>query len=64
MKTVGTLLFLEFELLDVFGPLEMFGALDDEYRLEMVAESAGPVPSRQGPKAIAGNRQREADRLD
>ena len=34
MKTVGTLLFPGFELLDVFGPLEMFGALDDEYRLE------------------------------
>ena len=30
MKTVGTLLFPGFELLDVFGPLEMFGALPDE----------------------------------
>ena len=25
MKTIGTLIFPEFELLDVYGPLEMFG---------------------------------------
>lgn len=53
MKTVGTLLFPGFELLDVFGPLEMFGILSDDYRLEMVAEHPGPIESRQGPKAIA-----------
>lgn len=53
MRTVGTLLFPGFELLDVFGPLEMFGTLGDVYRLEMVAEAAGPVASRQGPQAIA-----------
>lgn len=53
MRTVGTLLFPGFELLDVFGPLEMLGALPDEFSVEMVAETAGPVASRQGPKAIA-----------
>lgn len=53
MKTIGALLFPGFELLDVFGPLEMFGALPDDYRLVTVAEKAGPVESRQGPKAIA-----------
>ncbi len=53
MKTVGTLLFPGFELLDVFGPLEMFGALRDDFSLQMIAETAGPVASRQGPKAIA-----------
>jgi putative intracellular protease/amidase len=53
LKTVGTLLFPGFELLDVFGPLEMFGALRDDFSLEMVAETAGPIESRQGPKAIA-----------
>ncbi len=53
MRTLGTLLFPGFELLDVFGPLEMFGALAGDYRLETVAEHAGPVASSQGPKAIA-----------
>ncbi len=53
MRTVGTLLFPGFELLDVFGPLEMFGALPDDFSLEMVAAQAGPVESRQGPEAMA-----------
>lgn len=53
MRTVGTLLFPGFELLDVFGPLEMFGALPDEFSLHLVAETVGPVASRQGPQAIA-----------
>ena len=53
MKTVGTLLFPGFELLDVFGPLEMFGALPEDFTLQTVAETAGPIESRQGPKAIA-----------
>jgi len=53
LRTVGTLLFPGFELLDVFGPLEMFGALGDDYRLEMLAERPGPIESRQGPKAVA-----------
>lgn len=49
MRTLTTLLFPGFELLDVFGPLEMFGLLQDDFRLVMAAEEAGPVPSRQGP---------------
>jgi putative intracellular protease/amidase len=64
MKTVGTLLFPGFELLDVFGPLEMFGALPDDYRLEMVAESAGAVASNQGPKAVADVALAEAKPYD
>ncbi len=53
MRTVGTLLFPGFELLDVFGPLEMFGALADDFSLKTIAATAGPVESRQGPKAMA-----------
>ncbi len=64
MKTVGTLLFPGFELLDVFGPLEMFGALDDEYRLESMAESAGEIESRQGMKAIADIALADAKQYD
>ncbi|MFA9549914.1 MAG: DJ-1/PfpI family protein, partial [Hyphomicrobium sp.] len=64
MKTVGTLLFPGFELLDIFGPLEMFGALDDEYRLESMAESAGEIESRQGMKAIADIALADAKRYD
>jgi transcriptional regulator GlxA family with amidase domain len=52
-KTVGVLLFPEFELLDVFGPLEAFGQAKDWFRIVTVAEKAGPVTSAQGPRAVA-----------
>src|SRR6476660_5747618 len=50
---VGAVLFPGFELLDVFGPLEMLGMLPGSYQLETVAETAGSVASNQGPRAIA-----------
>jgi len=53
MKTVGALIFPEFELLDVFGPLEMFGMVSDDIDIKMVAETLGPVASRQGPRSVA-----------
>ncbi len=52
-RSVGVVLFPEFELLDVFGPLEMYGMDPDAFQLWMVAEQAGPVASRQGPVSIA-----------
>jgi len=55
MRTLGVVLFPEFELLDVFGPLEVFGnrVVQHHYRVCTVAETAGPVASAQGPRAIA-----------
>jgi transcriptional regulator GlxA family with amidase domain len=52
-KTVGVLLFPEFELLDVFGPLEVFGHAKDWFRIVTVAERPGRVASAQGPRAMA-----------
>ncbi len=46
--TVITLLFEQFELLDVFGPLEMFGLLPDQYQLKLVSEQGGAISSSQG----------------
>jgi transcriptional regulator GlxA family with amidase domain len=51
MRRIGALVFPGFELLDVFGPLEMFGLLGAEYALTLVAETPGPVRSGQGPSA-------------
>lgn len=51
--TIGTVLFEGFELLDVFGPLEMFGRLLPGPRLLMLAEAVGPVRSNQGPSCLA-----------
>lgn len=47
-KTLGVLLFPEFETLDVFGPLEMFGMLSDRIEIAMISEHGGLVKSAQG----------------
>jgi putative intracellular protease/amidase len=50
MRTLATLLFPDFELLDVYGPLEMFGILKDEFDIRMVSETTEPVGGRSGPR--------------
>lgn len=50
---VGAVLFEGFELLDFFGPLEMFGLLGTDARITVIAEKAGPVKSSGGPSAMA-----------
>lgn len=52
-RTVGAVLFKGFELLDLFGPLEAYGMLPEVFRIQTVAQKAGPVASNQGPQAIA-----------
>jgi putative intracellular protease/amidase len=43
-----------FELLDLYGPLEMFGSLGPErVRIVTVAQAPGPIASVQGPKTLA-----------
>ena len=50
--SVGVVLFDDFELLDVFGPLEMFGQLPDHFELCLVAENGDIVASNQGPRSV------------
>ena len=50
--TLGAIFYENFELLDVYGPLEMFGIMD-KVDVITVAEKAGPVKSTQGPKTLA-----------
>lgn len=66
MRTLGVLLFPEFELLDVFGPLEVFGnrVVKHEFRVCTIAEMAGPVASAQGPAAVADHALAAAPPLD
>lgn len=42
-----------FELLDLYGPLEMFGNLKPQVEIITVAEKIGPVASFQGPQTVA-----------
>lgn len=53
MLTLGALLYPDFELLDLYGPLEMFGTVGDELEIVTVAETGGPVKSTQGPQTLA-----------
>jgi putative intracellular protease/amidase len=52
-RTLGAILYERFELLDYYGPLEMFGGIGPELRIVTVAEKVGPVASAQGPKTVA-----------
>ena len=53
LLTLGAILYDKFELLDLYGPLEMFGTLQSEVKIITVAEKIGPVPSFQGPQTMA-----------
>lgn len=52
-RRVGIVLFDGSEVLDVFGPVELFGQLPDRYRLAWVAPEPGPVRSAQGVEVMA-----------
>lgn len=63
-RRLGMVLFEGFELLDVFGPLEMFGMIKDRVEIVTIAEKAGPVKSGAGPAAMADHGFADAPRLD
>ena len=61
---LGTVFYHDFELLDAYGPLEMFGALGDKIELVTIAQEAGPVSSSVGPKTLADYGFDDAPALD
>ena len=63
-RTVGGILYPGFELLDFYGPLEMFGCLGPEVRIVTVAERTGPVRSAQGPETVAEHSFADCPDLD
>lgn len=50
---LGAVLYEGFELLDLYGPLEMFGNLKPHVEIVTVAQNVGAVASFQGPKTVA-----------
>lgn len=64
VKRLGVLLFPDFELLDVFGPVEMFGNLEGVVEVRMVAASAGAVASAQGTEVVADHGFADCPDLD
>lgn len=63
-QIVGAILFPGFELLDLFGPLELFGLADGHYELLMLGTAPGAVASAQGPKAHVDALLADAPPLD
>jgi len=63
-RRLGALLFPGFELLDTFGPLEMFGNMPGAVEIVTVAQHKGPVRSGQGPSAVAEYDFADCPRLD
>ena len=63
-RSLGVVLFEGFELLDVFGPLEMFGLAADHFEIRLISESGGVVASRQGPKSICDDSFQSAPAID
>jgi putative intracellular protease/amidase len=53
LRSLGAVLYEGFELLDLYGPLEMFGALEKQVRIVTVAERKGPVASTPGVETVA-----------
>jgi len=63
-QTIGVVLFEDFELLDVFGPLEMFGLAADHFEIRLISEHGGVVASRQGPKSVCDDSFESAPAID
>lgn len=63
-RILGGVLYPGFELLDLFGPLEMFGMVGRELEIVTVAEESGAVRSAQGPRAVADYGFAECPELD
>lgn len=61
---VGGLLFPRFELLDIYGPLELFGLLTDRVKIVMLGHEAGTVPSAQGPAGMIDQALADTEHVD
>lgn len=61
-RSISVVLFDDFQLLDVFGPVALFGMLPKYFSVTHVAKAAGPVKSSEGTAILANHRFEEAPR--
>lgn len=64
MRTIAALVFPEYELLDLYGPLEMFSMHTDEFEQKIVALETAPVASSAGPRTAVDAALSERDDYD
>ncbi|WP_367110574.1 DJ-1/PfpI family protein [uncultured Psychrobacter sp.] len=48
MQTITALVFENFETLDLFGPVEMFGSLPEHYQIQFASMAGGIIRSKHG----------------
>ena len=53
MTRVGALIFPGFEMLDLYGPLQMFSLMPDDFQIELIAQTTGDVRANNGPGSVA-----------
>lgn len=61
---LGMVVFDGFQLLDTFGPLEMFGDLRGRVQIVMLGERVGPIKSSAGPAVMVDATLADAPKLD
>jgi len=64
MRSLGILVYPNFELLDLFGPVEMFGWLAEDFELTLVGPTAGPIRSNMGLATVAEMAMNERTAFD
>lgn len=63
-KKIGVILFPEFELLDVFGPLEMYGIAKEDFDISIISFNTADVASAQGPKVVVDESPKDEKQCD
>src|SRR5579863_1041897 len=63
-RRITVVLFDEFQLLDVFGPVELFSFVPDRITIDFIGHESGPIPSSQGAELTATAAYRTASPPD
>jgi transcriptional regulator GlxA family with amidase domain len=63
-RTLGILLFNGFEVLDAYGPIELWGNMKTRVQVVTIAARRGEITSTQGPKTVADYGYDDTPHLD
>lgn len=63
-RTLGILLFNGFEVLDAYGPIELWGNMKTRVQVVTIAARRGEITSTQGPKTVADYGYNDTPHLD
>ena len=64
MRTLAAVLFPDFEMLDLCGPLELFSFFRDDFDIRTVAAQRGPIKASGGPSTLAEDAFSDGHRYD